>query len=420
MRLTVRFILYTTEKASSGGGDDVSSTVFLESVVSYLLSLHDHEDKAVRYRVCMYMNLIMNQLSPEVELDEDMCSNIIESMLIRSADKVIQVRIQAVGVLARFPDECVNYDDEVTNRLMYLMTYDGSKDVRRAALQCIPVCSRTLSNILERIRDVHSDVRVRCMEVASQKITPDVMTVEQRRVLFRDALHDREKRVRNVCIEMICTPNWLGNDLECSRLFSWLSLPDDAELCQDIIINLLIQKNTKPVESDIDVIGDLIPTASMRPSPPSREWLSQATGDVTQHILCVLCYCRMLKKVASARSFELLDDIIDCGSDIADILSKTLIDNNQNNGNSVLIIRMLCELACMINHPDEVGRSNLTSCAQNALRPGNAFVLPVMYDLIRLYASMSHNKSGALLEVLNSITPESGDDVRVVIDLVMF
>ena len=102
-----------------------------------------------------YQAGIINGLSDEIDLSDELIESFTERAIARLRDKYPPVRAQAVRSLARFqgfPED--GSPDEITKALQALLKGDRNKDVRKAVLSSIAVMDGTVDDIVERTRDV--------------------------------------------------------------------------------------------------------------------------------------------------------------------------------------------------------------------------------------------------------------------------
>lgn len=195
---------------SSDDDDDEEEEVdedvmdFTESILSHLVTLCRCADKAVRFRSCQIIAGILNGMSQEAEVSDEVWESIQEVMLERLADKAPPVRLQAVRALARLQEADDEGDfsrDEITLSLQSVLATERNKDVRKAVLASLAVCDHTLEGIVSRTADVNDDVRRVAFIIISGKVPFDVLSISQRIRIVTRGLNDREKKVRVAAME---------------------------------------------------------------------------------------------------------------------------------------------------------------------------------------------------------------------------
>ncbi|KAL0123746.1 hypothetical protein PUN28_005921 [Cardiocondyla obscurior] len=179
---------------------------FLEKLFKFLLSNHNAKDKGVRFRICFFLNMLLNSMGDNAFIDDSLCDQITVNMMERLLDKSPKVREQAVFALYRLQDPS---DDECPVIKMYVfhVLKDPNADVRKAVLTTMGKNQKTLQAALTRTRDIDDSVRKKAYEFIS-KITVRSLTIEQRERLLKDGLEDRSESVRT-CVSNVLLPSWL-------------------------------------------------------------------------------------------------------------------------------------------------------------------------------------------------------------------
>lgn len=178
----------------------------LSKLFNFLLTHHSAKDKAVRYRICHFLNLLLNFMGDDAFIDDNLCDQITVSMMDRLLDKSPKVRAQAVLALHRLQDPA---DEQCPVIKMYIfhVTKDPSAEVRKAVLSSMGKNQKTLQAALLKTRDIDDSVRKMAFEFIS-KITVRSLTIEQRERLLKDGLKDRAEIVRT-CVSSVLLPTWL-------------------------------------------------------------------------------------------------------------------------------------------------------------------------------------------------------------------
>ncbi|XP_037775127.1 condensin complex subunit 3-like [Penaeus monodon] len=263
------------EKAKDGDEEEgeeepEEADPFLVKLIQFLLNNHEANSQAVRFRVCQLINKILNHMGEEAVIDDELYSNIYDTMLHRLQDKVPSVRVQAVLALARLQDPR-NKECPVIKAYRYHLSMDPNSDVRRAVLTSIAITFQTLPDILERTRDVRDLVRRQAFEVISRKVHLKSLTIAQRVRLIAEGLTDRSDVVRGA-VEKNLIQSWLrmvnGNVLDLLSCLDVETAVKEAELAlqsmfrdvpyADLIENLGLNKETRTLES-----GELRPESAL-------------------------------------------------------------------------------------------------------------------------------------------------------------
>ncbi|XP_032674669.1 condensin complex subunit 3 isoform X2 [Odontomachus brunneus] len=179
---------------------------FVNKLFTFLLSSHNAKDKAIRYRICHFLNMLLNSMGDHAFIDDSLCDQITVSMMDRLLDKSPKVRAQAVFALHRLQDPS---DEQCPIIKMYLfhLSKDPQAEVRRAVLATMGKNQKTLHAALKKTRDIDDSVRKMAYEFIS-KITVRSLTIEQRERLLKDGLKDRSESVKT-CVGNVLLPTWL-------------------------------------------------------------------------------------------------------------------------------------------------------------------------------------------------------------------
>ncbi|KAF8940555.1 nuclear condensing complex subunit [Dissophora ornata] len=212
------FILCTREKdieleqasEDEEGAEGISSR-FVEYLMHHLLKGVRVKEKQVRLRSCQLIALSTNSLGA---MDDDLYTQLQESLLERVRDKEAAVRVQAVFALSKLQageeEEGVPDNDEnVVQTLVDLMQHDPSADVRRSALFNIEQTKATWPLILERARDTDAYIRRSVFTKPMDDLSDfRVLSIEDRERLLRYGLSDRDEGVKRACTKMLST-KWI-------------------------------------------------------------------------------------------------------------------------------------------------------------------------------------------------------------------
>jgi condensin complex subunit 3 len=84
--------------------EDAECHPFYEKLFDFLLSHHNVKSQAVRFRVCQFINRMLEELSESACISADLFEKIYDAMLERIQDRIASVRVQAVVALQRLQD----------------------------------------------------------------------------------------------------------------------------------------------------------------------------------------------------------------------------------------------------------------------------------------------------------------------------
>lgn len=160
----------------------------------------------VRFRLCQFVNTILDFMEVEAALEDYICRNITAYMLDRVTDLSAAVRVQAVKALRRLqlPNDP---NDEICRSYLFHLANDPSSAVRIAVVTAIGRNSRTIPAILERLWDVEENVR---RHTYTEMIGYPVKAIKvvHRIMLLEQGLNDKSDRVRKM-VRTVLLPQWL-------------------------------------------------------------------------------------------------------------------------------------------------------------------------------------------------------------------
>lgn len=97
-----RFLAVFATKYERGREEECLTVA--EGLMEFLLELARAEERAVRYRVCLLLASIFNNLPGDAEVSAELAERMQAAMLERLKDKVPTVRAQAARALSRLAD----------------------------------------------------------------------------------------------------------------------------------------------------------------------------------------------------------------------------------------------------------------------------------------------------------------------------
>ncbi|XP_055625380.1 condensin complex subunit 3 [Toxorhynchites rutilus septentrionalis] len=159
----------------------------------------------VRFRICQFVNLVLNAMGPEASLDDDICDKILRYMLERMRDVAPNVRVQAVLALQRLqnPDDP---DDSVFRAYIFHLETDPSSKVRQTIITSLGRNYRTIPYIIERLWDVEGGVRRHTyLQMSSYPVKQ--YKVAHRLTFLEQGLNDHSEAVRKV-VRNVLIPQW--------------------------------------------------------------------------------------------------------------------------------------------------------------------------------------------------------------------
>lgn len=84
--------------------DDAECHPFYEKLFNFILSNHNVRSQAVRFRVCQFINRMLEEFNESACISADLFDKIYDAMLERIQDRIAAVRVQAVVALQRLQD----------------------------------------------------------------------------------------------------------------------------------------------------------------------------------------------------------------------------------------------------------------------------------------------------------------------------
>lgn len=176
-----------------------SESCFAFVLVRMLLKLGCRSgDKSVRYRATQMVSRLISSASEEDELSEELWLNLRKQMLSRLSDSYLPVRLEAIGALQRLqlPKEA---DDPTTSALLKALVSDSSAQAREAILSALALTRRTLTAVVERLRDAAPSVRATAFRILAKSVPVEAIARSDRAELLRLGFKDSESTVRSAC-----------------------------------------------------------------------------------------------------------------------------------------------------------------------------------------------------------------------------
>ncbi|OQS03964.1 condensin complex subunit 3 [Thraustotheca clavata] len=308
----------------------------LQEMLSYTLRGAQAGDNRVRFR-CTQMTAFLLNHAPSIP--EDIRDELLEIMLERARDKIVAIRVQSIYALKHLQEE--KEDDPATSAILRLAVTDPSKDIRVAAVENVAVQESTIGDLLIRIRDICSEVRVAIFNKLAMVEKFDLFSPADRIHLVDQGMHDRDEAAASACQTMVLS--WLRQcngslvllfqsmnvdkaSKACSELCQWL-LKEHADL-----INVPNIKDKALLGEDLSFVESFI-------------WKEQcifyqATSDEALEILLpgIPAYCDLLRHIHN--SYQDAED--------------------QNDKDRLLLVgQHVLMLGQALDFQDEVGRRQL-------------------------------------------------------------
>lgn len=242
------------------GEEDDEMHPLLSSLFNFLLDVHSAKERAIRFRVCQLVTLLLKDLGEGAQIDDELYDRIYRCMVQRLRDKSAQVRVHAVLALTRLQDP-TDETCPIIKAYMILMTKDPNMEVRRIALTSIAPSTVSLPAVLERTRDVKEAVRRSAYSVIAEKVPLRALTIQQRVDVIQSGLDDRSETVKTTCASKLLQ-SWLcacqGNVLE---LLERLDVQSSVTVCSKALSHLFKTSGVLELVEKFDILDgkQLIP-----------------------------------------------------------------------------------------------------------------------------------------------------------------
>lgn len=160
----------------------------------------------IRYRLCQFVNMLLNALGLEAALDDNICDEILSYMMNRLRDISPNVRLQAIVALQRL--QCPeNPNDPVVKAYQFHLSADPSSKVRQSVITSMGRNFNTIPFIIERLWDIDEKVR-RHTYLHMSSYPVKAYQVIQRLTFLEQGLNDQSDTVKKVVIN-IMIPQWI-------------------------------------------------------------------------------------------------------------------------------------------------------------------------------------------------------------------
>ncbi|XP_057377036.1 condensin complex subunit 3-like [Daphnia carinata] len=214
--------------------DDADCHPFYEKLFDFILSKHNVRSQAVRFRVCQFINRLLEELSESASINAELFEKIYDAMLERIQDRIASVRVQAVVALQRLQDP-TNKECPVIKALVFHLERDPHPEVRRAVLKALGCNYFTLEFVLIRLRDVKDLVRRQAYIFISERVHVRTLSIANRVTILNLGLNDKSPAV-TAMVQNKLIPAWI-TAMEGS-IFNFLR-GLDVEGCSDIAVKVL-------------------------------------------------------------------------------------------------------------------------------------------------------------------------------------
>merc|ERR1740128_178700 len=352
INLCLDFIAKFAASYEVGNEDpDESGHPFYEGLFDFLLVNHNVKSQSVRFRVCQFINRLLDQHSESASINGDLFDRIYEAMVERVQDRIASVRVQAVIALQRLQDP-TNKECPVIKALVFHLERDPHPEVRRAVLRALGCNYFTLNFVLERLQDVNDTVRSQAYTFISERVHVRSLSIANRVTILKLGLKDRSPAV-TVVVEDKLIPGWV-NAMEGSLfiLLRGLDVEGCSELALEVVNVWLKTLNYKEIVANLSLDetsseDHLVPVSELKPEV-ALYWRA-AVAFLTKE---------------GVHAAEVLETILPEMTAFSKY-AKDYVTNKLKEADSIEILSMefvmdqLLQFAPFFDLADEAGRSNL-------------------------------------------------------------
>ncbi|EAL66691.1 hypothetical protein DDB_G0281419 [Dictyostelium discoideum AX4] len=389
---------------------------FFNSILNHLINRSNSKEKPVRFRSIQILSEILSNLKEEYEFNESTWSNLIECILTKSKDRIPAIRKQSIYSLAKIQDP-TSQGDPITSRLIDMLRFDTSPDVRVTALNNIVPSKKSLQPILEKTLDINPTVRKGSFIFIGKKIEIRFIPISLRVGILKNGLKDRDQSVREACSTMLID-YWLEKSLEISKFIKNLEVELFEQEVEVVLLEIFSKGKfgidkcreydlfnlSKEQAINLRVLSQYLKKAN------NQDLLDTILPSILNFNEVLLYYLRKSEK----RQQGLNDDDDDDDDEKEKDKNEQQLENNNNNNNNnkteklkhsdnelIFIQSQLILIAQYLDFSDESGRSQLIDVIQkllmsisiddNHLEP----LMELLYQLVNPQNSSSTSENGS-------------------------
>jgi hypothetical protein len=325
--------------------------------IGHLLDRSQALDKTLRLRACRLIELLFAKVPDDREFSDTFFQTVIECLSKRLSDKLPGVRAQGIRALAKLQQP----DDDVVTKIAELMSSDTSNDVRKTAVQNVLVCESTLSLIVQRIKDINTDVRLAALE-RLKDLDVRRLTPEMRVLVIRYGINDRESKVQAAGIAVIL--KWLELlKQNVPKLINIIGLSDqeeEVELMTGAILHAIATQST--VSRDLKRLSNDL----------AIDWGSGFKSVKAADVMWTWARCSYAKNKTTAANAEdtveyLLPDMVNLCTLMKEGVTPLLMRNEQHQ----LSIQYMLRLTQFLDRSDVTGCQVLVTLCHDMLMDAN-------------------------------------------------
>jgi condensin complex subunit 3 len=378
----VQFLVSLINEVTLAGGElekeFSSSDCLLLQTIKHLSKYSGVGDKAVRFRCCQLLSLLISKFSKEISQHESfIVEELREVLLTRTKDKIPIVRQFALSALLTLQNtEEANRESPVvrlaraTREGLKLLSSDPSKDVRKVAVCNITVNKYTLPELLKRLRDINAEVRSSTLTLLKDRVKMDMLEFAHLKELIDSGLRDREPKVQEACVDLFC--HWFE------------SYERDAE---KFLSSFKVQENEEGTEL-------VIKRLMMKLQPTSYSFSDFSPEAVF--------YWRIFCEFVRRNALEMED------SQVSEVFPEIIEVANlvEIHGNDLFTLKQLLLIALCLDFSDEAGRRKLIQVLRSSLSSPNvtSTVLPLVIKVLRACCDSEAQYQQLVLEAVSDIS----------------
>ncbi|KAL9230904.1 hypothetical protein vseg_006195 [Gypsophila vaccaria] len=201
----IRFV--STFSCFTGSSNAAFDHSFLEDFLRFLLSAVSSANKTARFRSCQIISEVIMRLPDDAEVSTELWDQVIDSMMVRVADKIPIVRTFAIRALSRFVNDSDNSD--ILELFIETLDSEQNADVRKTIVLSLPPTKATSSVIIGCMLDVSESVRKAAYLVLANKFPLQSLSIKLRTLILQRGLSDRSPSIVKECLKLL-KDEWLS------------------------------------------------------------------------------------------------------------------------------------------------------------------------------------------------------------------
>lgn len=397
--LAEKLMHFTAAWLSGETSDDV-----FNNTVLHICRRSQCMDKVVRIRSCQLIATIFKNVNPSREIDVTFAESATKYLSERLRDKITTVRLWAVKAVEKFQNQH-DENDIITNELIRIMQSDASPDVRMAAVQTITVFKSSLPEIINRMKDVKTEVRLSAVEKLFKDI-PDVRywNVKQRRFAIDCGLHDRDEQVSKACKRMFFTwVDTLSNDVP--RMLGLIGLNAiEAEEFAYMILDSFHGSREGISQSLRLAVRDQV-----------LDWTLDFQACSCSVLYWTLLRCKYAhEKLSPAAATQLSESLLPDTVQLCRLLREAFAIDLEGDQRALQKADILLRLTAYTDTSDEAGRTELGNVCQLMLQSSESpvpLVEPLLNTWVRCRSSEEVSVIGDIVDLAEQLWDDADKEV---------